>query len=348
MNIVVLAGGLSPERDVSLSSGSIICNTLLKNGHKAILVDPFLGLPELNCSFGELFDNAAPVAPYIISKSAPSLAEIRAGRKGGYNEYLGENVPALCKYADLVFMGLHGDVGENGTMQTFFEAHGIRFTGSDGKACRLAMNKWIAKQAFLANGVPTPDYILLQKGDPDARETAMDLGFPCVIKPCSNGSSIGVTIVRNEAALDAALQLAFSMEDDVLVERCIVGRELSCGVLDGKALPLIELIPSDEFYDYACKYQAGMTREITPAPLDETTTAAMQRCAEKAFAVLGLSVYGRADFMLDAENKLYCLELNTLPGMTPLSLLPQEAAADGIPFAELCERIIRLSMEKYQ
>ena len=341
MKIVVLAGGLSPERDVSFSSGTMACNALLSLGHQAILVDLFMGLPDWDGKT-DLFRLAAPLPENRVSDHAPDLDALRRSRKVGYNAYIGLHVPELCRQADVVYMALHGDCGENGELQAFFDAQGIRYTGSGAQSCRNAMDKWISKQLFQKNGILTPLGVLLKKNEP---YDLSSFPLPCVVKPCCGGSSIGVSIVREREALPDAIRLAFSLEDSVLIEEYIHGRELSCGILGETALPPIEIIPLTGFYDYQNKYQAGASREETPARIGEALTARTQEIALQVFHVLGLSVYGRIDFLLSDSGDIYCLEANTLPGMTPTSLLPQEAAVVGYSYERLCETIIRLSLE---
>ncbi|MBR0081265.1 MAG: D-alanine--D-alanine ligase [Clostridia bacterium] len=343
MNIVVLAGGLSPERDVSFSSGTMATNALLSLGHRAVMVDLFFGVPDWDGT-DSIFENARPLAPYAIGDREPDLDAIRAQRKDGYNEYIGLNVPALCQRADIVYMALHGDCGENGKLQALFDSLGIRYTGSGAKACADAMDKWVSKAIFEKAGVLCPKGVLLRKGD------AIDLDalpLPCCVKPCCGGSSIGVSIVQDRSELPAALDAAFAVEPEVLVEQYIHGRELSCAMIGDLVLPIIEIIPKEGFYDYKNKYQAGATEEITPAHVDPVHTAYIQRQTEKGFHALHLSVYGRLDFLLTEDGEAYCLEANTLPGLTPTSLMPQEAAAAGISYEELCARIVALSLEKY-
>ena len=342
MNIVVLAGGLSPEREVSLSSGTMACNALLSLGHRAILVDLFFGLPDWDGKT-DLFASAKPRAPYRVGEREPDLDALRRSRTVGFNEYIGINVPELCAQADIVYMGLHGDCGENGKLQAFFDEHGIRYTGSGPKACEAAMDKWISKQLFIKHGVLTPGGVCLRADEPFDVER---LPIPCVVKPCNGGSSIGVSVVADRSELDAALKLAFSKEPTILVEEYIKGRELSCGILGDHALPPIEIIPLQGFYDYKNKYQAGAAEEVTPAKISEQATKSIQGIAEKVFSILGLSVYGRVDFLLTERGEAYCLEANTLPGMTPTSLLPQEAAVVGYSYEQLCDAIIHMSMEK--
>ena len=345
MKIVVLAGGLSPERIVSLSSGTMACNAFLKAGHQAILLDLFFGMPELTTDVDQLFENAKPLPPAPISETEPDLAAIAASRPSGWSDRIGLNVIEICQKADIVYMALHGADGENGSVQKVFDEHGIRYTGSGPEGCRLSMDKHAAKEIFGQEGILTPASWLLRRGEIFSLD---ELPLPAVAKPNSGGSSIGISIATTRAELKRAIEFAFQQEDSILVEEFIKGRELSCGVLDGKALPVIEIIPKEGFYDYKNKYQAGAALEVTPAPISPAATEKVQRLAERVFRALHLSVYARMDFLLTEEEEAYCLEANTLPGMTPTSLLPQEAAVLGIDYIHLCEKIIDLSLEKYR
>ena len=222
--------------------------------------------------------------------------------------------------------------------------HGIKYTGSGYLGSAIAMNKEITKIMLRNSGIPVPEGIVLEKGG-----EVKNVGFPCVVKPCSGGSSVGTSMVANEEEYAAALELAFKFEDHVLVERFIKGRELTVGVMGGKAMPVIEIIPKAGWYDYKNKYQAGLTEEICPAPISEKDTDRVQRLAERVSAALMVDVYCRADFLMDnASGEIYCLEANTLPGMTPTSLIPQMGREEGLDFGEVCEKIIKLSMEKYE
>ncbi len=345
MNIVVLAGGLSVEREVSMSSGSLVAGALRRLGHNALLADVFFGVENLPENILDAFKQADE-SVYKVSETAPDIAAVRASRPDSGLGEIGKNIIELCRAADIVYMGLHGEDGENGRLQAFFDVLGIKYTGAGYLGSALAMNKAVAKQIFLNMGIPTPRGASFFRGG--SSEGADAFGFPCVVKPCSGGSSIGVTIANNAAELDAALEEAFLLEDEVLVEQYIKGREFSVGVLGDAALPAIEIIPNEGFYDYAHKYQAGWTKEVCPADVEEETEAAMRRYALAAHEALRLSVYSRGEFILDASGALYCLELNTLPGMTPTSLLPQEAAAVGMSYEQLCGKIIGLSLKKYE
>lgn len=343
MDIIVLAGGLSPERDVSLSSGAMITNAFIEMGHRALLVDLFLGVENVPADPKEAFKSAKRLERSKISETAPDIEAVKASRKGGFSPFIGNGVKELCAAADITYLALHGGDGENGRLQAWFDMNGIRYTGAPSFGCSLAMDKWVTKSMFLTAGIPTPKGKLLKKGDAD-----LSFELPCVVKPCCGGSSIGISIPTTEEEYKKALEEAFRYEDVVLVESYIKGREFTCGFLGGKALPVTEIIPHEGFYDYAHKYQAGWTDEITPARIDVETTERIQRITEKAIAALQLSVYSRADFLLAEDGSLYCLEVNTLPGMTPTSLLPQGAAEIGIDYPHLCEKIVSLSMEKYE
>lgn len=351
MKIVVLAGGLSTERDVSITSGSKVYTALKEKGHKAILLDVFMGIEEKIDSIDALFENGYDFTKSItgVSKEIPDLEKIKAMRKDKSDSIFGENVINICREADICFLALHGGMGENGQLQAALDMLGIKYTGAGYLGSAIAMDKGITKAVFLHGGVPTPASKLYTKEALSNGELETWESFPCVVKPCSAGSSVGVSIVQTKDDFEKAMTEAFKYEGQVLVEQYIKGREFSIGVLGKKALPIIEIIPKTGFYDYVNKYQAGNTEEICPAVLDEATTKLLQDEACHAFEELHLESYARIDFLLDEnDGKIYCLEANTLPGMTPISLLPQEAKADGIEFPELCEKIVELSLEKYR
>lgn len=350
MKIVVLAGGLSTERDVSLASGAGICRTLREKGHDAFLMDVYLGFPYDKDKLEEVFTlpNAGLEIADGIKTTEPDLEAIKASREDQSNCFLGPNVVEICRLADIVFMALHGDVGENGKLQATFDLLGIRYTGPNYLGSALAMNKGITKQIFKISGVPTPIGTALHKNNKDASLESLGLKLPVVVKPCCGGSSIGVYIVDTEADYKDALEKSFTYEDEVVIEPYIKGREFAVGIIDGKALPVIEIIPKSGFFDYANKYQAGCTQEICPAPIDDAIAEKMQRATELAFKALQLDVYSRADFLLDDNGDIFCLEVNTLPGMTATSLLPQEAKAAGIEYGDLCELIIQKSLERFE
>lgn len=349
MKIVVLAGGLSTERDVSLASGAGICKTLRDRGHEAFLLDVYLGFPYDAEKLEEVFTlpNAGLEIAEGIKTTAPDLPAIKASRADQSDCFLGPNVIDICRLADIVFMGLHGDVGENGKLQATFDILGIRYTGPNYLGSALAMDKGIAKKIFRMAGVPTPLGTTLKKSQKGTELAELGLSLPVVLKPCAGGSSIGVFIVNTEDEYKDAIEKSFTYEDEIVIEPYIKGREFAVGIIDGKALPVIEIIPKTGFFDYANKYQAGATQEICPAPIEPEIAEKMQRATELAFQALKLDIYSRADFLLDEHGDIFCLEMNTLPGMTATSLLPQEAKAAGIEYGELCELIIQKSLERY-
>lgn len=340
MKVVVLAGGTSTERDVSLVSGSMIYRALKKRGYQAVLLDVYLGY-EGNTV--DIFERDVDWAENIkaISEENPDLEAVKAMRPDGAKNFFGPNVLELCRRADAVFMALHGANGEDGKIQACLELMGIPYTGTDFVSSAMAMDKGITKDMFRAYDIPTPAGIRLKKGERGAGQVP----FPCIVKASCGGSSVGVSIARNEAEYDSALAEAFLYDDEAVVEQYIEGREFSVGVMEGRALPVIEIAPKVGFYDYKNKYQAGSTVETCPADLPEDKTLELQAIAEKVFAVLRMKNYARMDFMMGNDGKVYCLEANTLPGMTPTSLLPQEAAAVGMSFEDLCEKILEIAVK---
>lgn len=342
MKIAVVCGGLSNERDVSITSGSCVARALREKGHKVVLLDLYYGYSGEYNDPAELFEREQEDLRYSVSEETPDIDKIIAEGDGSR---IGKNVIEICKAADVSFLALHGEDGENGKVQATFDMFGIKYTGSGYLGSAIAMNKELSKIMFRHNGIPTPAGIVLEKG----AESYDDVGFPCVVKPCSGGSSVGTSIVHSRDEYDAALEFAFRYESRVLVEKYVKGRELTVGVMDGIAMPVIEIIPKSGWYDYKNKYQAGLTEELCPAPLSAEDTDRVQRLAERVADALMIDVYFRADFLLDeSDGQLYCLEANTLPGMTPTSLVPQMGAAQGMDYGEVCEKIIAVSMEKYK
>lgn len=350
MNIVVLAGGLSTERDVSFVTGNMVSKALRKNGHKVILLDVFMGYSNKKEDITDIFDRAEEVSVSVdsIPAKAPDLAAVKASREDQSDNFFGPNVIEICQKADVVFMALHGENGENGKIQAAFDLFGIKYTGTGYLGSALAMDKNVAKQFFNAGGIPTPQGISMRREAQIQEFDQTGLTLPCVVKPCCGGSSIGVSIVRTKEEYAKALEEAFHWEEEILIEDFIEGREFSVGVLEGKALPVIEIAPIEGFYDYKNKYKAGSAVETCPADLPQDIAEQMQAYAVEVTKVLGLGTYSRMDFLLDEKNQMYCLEANTLPGMTPTSLLPQEAQAVGIGFEELCEILIQSSLKKYE
>ena len=347
MDIVVLCGGFSAERDVSISSGTCVAKALRERGHRVVLLDSYLGYMEAYTDPRELFSHPAAERLPHVAETAPDLQALRQARGQDNDSILADNVLEICRAADITFLAMHGEEGENGKLQAVLDVAGIRYTGSGYLGSALAMNKSLSKQLFAQNGILTPPGITLHQALD--KKPYRDVGFPCVVKPCSGGSSVGTAIVPDRHQYEKAVDDAFRYEKAVIVERYVKGREFTVGIIDGNAMPVIEIIPKEGFYDYKNKYQAGLTQEICPAEIPDALRQEIQQAGVAVYKALMMDIYCRVDFLLDTvESKLYCLEANSLPGMTPTSLIPQMATAEGKSFGELCEEIIALSMRKYQ
>ncbi|MCR5271823.1 MAG: D-alanine--D-alanine ligase [Lachnospiraceae bacterium] len=348
MNIVVLAGGLSTERDVSIKTGEMVAKALKENGHKVILLDVFMGYSDKEEDMTNAFDRADEISlkPKNIPEVAPDLEKVKAQRADKSDCFFGPNVIELCRMSDVVFMALHGENGENGKIQATFDLFGIRYTGTGYFGSAISMDKYAAKIFITDAGVPMAHSVKVKKCDVDKGINELGVHIPCVVKPVCGGSSIGVSIAHDEKSFRDALRECYKWEDEALVEDYVEGREFSVGVMEGKALPIIEIAPVTGFYDYKNKYKAGSAVETCPAEISEELTKEMQGYAERVAKVLGLDTYSRIDFLMNEKNEMFCLEANTLPGMTPTSLLPQEAKVVGVDFGGLCEKIIEISLKK--
>ena len=341
MKIVVLAGGTSTERDVSIVSGTGICQALRQKGHQAILVDVFCGLESVDWAnpFPAEYD-VEKAAEYIKSFNS-QMKELKKTRR----DFFGPNVIELCKKADFVFLGLHGANGEDGKLQAAFDLMGIPYTGTGYLSSAMAMDKGVTKAMFQMRGVSTPGGKSMKKKDRQDSLAALGMEFPVVVKTCCGGSSIGVYIVDDQEAYQKALDEAFEYENEVVVEEFIKGVEYTVAVVDGTAYPVVQIVPKEGFYDYENKYQPGAAKEVCPAEIPPEWEKAVGKAAEMVYEALGLTVYSRADFIVTEDGTPWFLEINTLPGMTPTSLVPQEAAAIGLDYAGLCQRIIDESLK---
>jgi len=327
MKIAVLMGGTSAERDVSLASGLAITRALRERGHDVSVVDTAVGFVPAAEEKDLLPGGVKSAPPESLDRALPLID-------------LGQ-VPQL-RDAELAFLALHGGEGEDGTVQALLELVGVPYTGSGPLGSGIAMDKDVTKRLLRDSQVPTlpwrvaraPDFTY----DPDTIEDLV--GLPCVVKPSRQGSSVGIHIVGEAGELETAVRDAAQYDSEVMIERFAKGRELTVGILADQALPPVEIRPKKGIYDYESKYTPGMTEYLCPAPLDEEVVAQIQAYALRAFKVLKLRGYARIDFIL-AKEQLFCLEANTLPGMTATSLLPKAAAAVGIDFPELCERIVQ-------
>jgi D-alanine-D-alanine ligase len=337
MKVTVLLGGDSPERDVSLASGAGIIKALRARGHEAHAVDPALP-PGMNAELP---------AARIGDRPPENLAPLAA------DEVFAWLHAAPVRSADVVFIALHGGKGEDGTIQALLEAAGLVYTGSGILGSALAMNKDRSKALFREAGVQTAPHILLDASSGRARAEAggaieKALGFPVVIKPNCQGSSVGFSFVGEAGGLESALTGAACFGDDCIVERYIPGREITAAILGGEALPLVEIIPEGGFYDYKRKYTKGTSRYVAPAELEARIADRIRREASLAYDALACRDYARVDFRLSPEGEPYCLEVNTLPGMTELSLVPMAAKAIGIGFEDLVERISEMALRRKQ
>jgi D-alanine-D-alanine ligase len=330
MKIAVLMGGISAEREVSLSSGLAVVSALRERGHDVSAIDTARGHVAREDEGGLLPEGVHSAPPEELGSVLTPQA-------------LGET--AALRDADVAFLALHGGTGEDGTLQAFLDLVGVRYTGSGPLGSGLAMDKDISKRLLRDGEVPTLPWRIAHGPDFSYDEDSIHdfVGYPCIVKPSKQGSSVGLFIVENAEALKPAVQEAGRFDDEVMIERFVRGRELTVGVLGDQPLAPVEIRPKKGIYDYESKYTAGMTEYLCPAPLDQELTAQVQAYALRAFRLLKLRGYARIDFIL-AKEQLYCLEANTLPGMTATSLLPKGAAAAGIDFPELCERIVALAL----
>jgi D-alanine-D-alanine ligase len=359
MRITVLMGGTSAERDVSLATGLRVTEALRSRGHQVTVVDTVRGslsTEEEGALISHGTVRGAPPTPESLQRMARAA------------------LPATVRVlpqpsdTDVVFLALHGGHGEDGTIQAILDLSGMPYTGSGHLASALAMDKDLSKHLFKAEGVGTAEWMMVH---PDVAGLGSfadvriptesprvpsrkfldlvpkSLGLPVIVKPSKQGSTVGLSIVKQADELAGAIAEAFRHDDEVMIERFIPGRELTVGILGSEALPVGEIIPKHEIYDYECKYTAGMAEEIFPADIPDDRRDAAQEQARRAFAALKLRGYARIDFRMTDDGELFCLEANTLPGMTSTSLIPQAAAAAGIEFPLLCERIVQLALDSY-
>ena len=348
MKIVVLGGGISTERHVSLVTATSVCRALRSLGHKAIFVDMYLGLENFQGPLGSAFEAEDGLCgEAAIEKSAPDIGAVIASRKDKSPSRLGKNVLELCSMADCVFLGLHGADGEDGKIQAALELIGVPYTGSGPLGSGMAMDKAVAKRIMASCGVPTPAWRELCPGVEDIDELAGELPLPCALKVVDGGSSIGVYLPETREELKAALLDSMNYGRRVICEAKIEGRELTVPVMGERCLSAIEIVPPEGMnFDYVAKYQSGDegAAELCPAPISRAEYELISGYALALHRALGLRVYSRADFILDREGRAWCLEINTLPGMTPNSLIPKAAAVEGITYAQLCQRIVELSL----
>ena len=332
MKIAVLLGGTSSERDVSIATGGQVLQALRKAGHDVVGVDTARGVLSA--------DDEKKIAAGNIGALPPAQAELDILSTGDPSAIT--KAPEL-EGVDVIFLALHGGTGEDGTLQALLDLVGIPYTGSGHMASALAMDKDMTKRILRAAGVPTPDWLMAPQVDDDIEDR---LGLPVIVKASKQGSTVGLHLVKEREGLQPAIEDAFQYDDEVMVERFIAGRELTVPVLGDQALPVGEIFPKNEIFDYESKYQPGGAVEVFPADLDEETTKRAQELALRSHRALKLRGYSRIDFRLDERGGLWCLEANSLPGMTAASLFPKSAQAAGMTFPDVCDRICRLALEE--
>ncbi len=329
MRVVVLTGGSSEERDVSLASGTQVARALETAGHEVLCVDTACGL-----LYREEIDR---ILAGGIAREAPSPSSVERLKRLEWSTLT--SAPEL-EGGGLVFPALHGGAGEDGTIQALLEFRGIPVAGSGRLGCSLAMDKVVTKELLRGAGIPTPDWIL---GPAPLKEVEAALGFPVIVKPPSGGSTLGLTLVEEPGSFEEAVEAALRYGERILFERYVKGREFTVGVLGRDALPVGEIIPAHPLFDYECKYQPGLAEEIFPADLPEAVAGRLSELALRVHELLRLRDFSRVDFILDEAGEPWCLEANALPGLAPQSLVPRAAVAAGIPFPEFCDRIVRIA-----
>ncbi len=347
MKIVVLAGGRSTERNVSISSGYRLTNALRDKGHEATFIDLFLGYDLNGQAPVSAFADANTSDNLLISDAVLTDEDINRLRPDGSTQLFGPNVLAICKEADIVFLGLHGGDGENGKVQAALDINNIKYTGSGATASGITMNKVYSKEIMLYHNIKTAAFLEITR-DQGTTGHKLPFAYPVVLKPTSGGSSVGTHIVHTDAELQSGLEDVFRFDNSAIIEEFIQGREFSLGVVNGHPFPAIEIKVHDGWYDFEHKFIEGHTTFVTPPEaLAEDVHNEMKRVAVQTMNVLGMQNYGRVDFFAN-DDGIWVIEANNLPGMTPLSLLPQEAEAEGVAYPDLVEGIVNGKLKLYE
>ncbi len=323
--VALLVGGTSPEREVSKMSGKGILQALKKIGYPTLLMDPAYGLNQ----------------PKDEEKFFSEKDFVKISNRNCIDAINSD----LLNDVDVVFSAMHGKWAEDGKIQSLLELRGLKYTGSKVTASALAMDKDISKNIFKQVGVNTAEWftVTTKSFEPDliAEQIKQEIKFPCIIKPNDQGSTVGLKFVKDESEIKEGIIKAQKYSSKVLIEKYIAGREITVGILDSEALPVLEIVPKSGLYDYNSKYTSGMCEYIVPAKIPDEVARDAQHQALLAFKSIGCEGYGRVDIRMNNYNKIFCLEVNTLPGMTSLSLVPKAAKAVGISFEELIDRIIQ-------
>jgi D-alanine-D-alanine ligase len=331
MRVTVLTGGATPERAVAFAGASQIVAALRGRGHDVYVVDIASGL------LTDADERRLLVAD--VAAAPPDVTGLAAGERRMLSEGLAGL--AVVRGADVLFPVVHGGAGEGGILQALLEVIGIPYTGSGPLASALAVDKDLSKRLFRAAGVPVPEWFMAPPVE--SSDVSRALGWPVIVKPSKQGSTVGLTLVKKKKDLAPAIAEARRWDDEVMVETFIPGRELTVGILGDQPLPVGEITPRHELFDYECKYTPGMSEEVFPAPLEPAVARQVQELALRAHRALKLGGYSRVDFRLTPSGDIFCLEANNLPGMTRTSLFPQAARAAGMEYPEMCEQICRLA-----
>ena len=341
MYIAVICGGLSAERDVSISSGTGAARALRARGHKVALVDLFLGNPSAVNDPRSVFTSDAGDSVYSVRETEPDLDKIRAQRGG--KGLIGPGVIEICRAADIAFLALHGAEGENGKLQACLDLYGVPYTGSGYLGSAIAMDKDLTKR-LVAPYVTTAKWRALKYTADEIDAIADETELPCVVKPNANGSSFGVTKVHAPEELPTAIEAAFAQGDEILIEECVAGREMGCGMLvaGGReyVFPITEIVSKKDFFDYEAKYTAGFSDEITPADITPEVKAELNRMTREAYRTCRCSGVVRVDFIVTPAGVPYFIELNSIPGMSGGSIVPKQAREMGMSLGELYDIII--------
>ena len=347
MRVVVLLGGESEERDVSLASGCNVADALRKAGHDVVALDSVGGVLTREDEAKILAEGVGVLPPGETAGGGASIsgaASAPSGDSAGTALSRHEEVVS----ADVVFPALHGGMGEDGTLQALLDLGGVAYAGSGMLGSGLAMDKDVTKRLLRDAGIPTPDWLV----NPTAQEAVERLGLPLIAKPVAGGSSVRLYLLDDAAQVEERIRLEAvgasesGEASDMMYEGFVAGREFTVGILGEEALPVGEIVSEHGLFDYECKYQAGMADEVFPAEISDALAQTLQERALRVHRLLRLRDFSRVDFMVDGEGEAWCLEANTLPGMTANSLLPKAAHAAGMTFPELCDRIVRMAAER--
>jgi D-alanine-D-alanine ligase len=347
MRVVVLLGGESEERDVSLASGCQVADALRQSGHDVVALDPVGGALTLADKAKILAKGVGSLPPGEIAGGGASVSSVVSAVAGA------STGTALAKHeeifsADVVFPALHGGMGEDGTLQALLDLGRVVYAGSGMLGSGLAMDKDVTKRILRDAGIPTPDWLL----NPTAEEAVERLGLPIITKPVAGGSSVRLYLLGDSAGVEETIRVEAARASesgeasDMMYEAFVAGREFTVGILGEQALPVGEIVSEHTLFDYECKYQTGMADEIFPAEIPDTLAHTLHQRALKVHRLLRLRDFSRVDFMVDDKGEAWCLEANALPGMTANSLLPKAAHAAGITFPDLCDRIVRMAAER--